>query len=320
MVNQDIESPASEAAAKAEDEEKMEAKPPPGDPMATPDDIERGTDKLQADTERGTSDTVDAADDDVGDAGDTPEEASSEPTKKTQMQSLEIEGHSGPPTDESFNSEENDMEHLLSDGKNEVADKDQSTPPQRPLICGLCEKPERCGNMIVIFPARFRKNGWGIAGPHWFGPLCVLLLVSFASHYFIQISTKRVGFISAATCIIFTLACVYNLGNVAYRDPGVVKLQLERPQNTSDEDQRLQYRWCDRCQIFQPPDGAHCSDCNVCIAGFDHHCVWMGTCIGKNNFKQFVAFNITWLLYLIYAITWVSVLGPIIFGRHKHLS
>lgn len=44
----------------------------------------------------------------------------------------------------------------------------------------------------------------------------------------------------------------------------------------------------------------------------------MGTCIGRNNFKQFVLFNITWLLYLMWAITWVSVLGPLIWGHHHH--
>ena len=204
----------------------------------------------------------------------SPEECSV-PENKSQMQSLEIdiqrEGGKEQNGDESFNSEEDDMEHLLGGGDNKTSDdKDQSTP-RRQLICGVCEKPETVGNMKIFLPSRFAKTGWGIAGPHWFGPLCVLLLVSFASHYFIQISARKVGPITALLCILFTIACAYNLGNVAYRDPGVVKLQptSQRPQTTSDEDQRLQYRWCDRCQIFQPPDGAHCSDCNVCVAGFD---------------------------------------------------
>jgi palmitoyltransferase ZDHHC9/14/18 len=52
-----------------------------------------------------------------------------------------------------------------------------------------------------------------------------------------------------------------------------------------------QYRFCDRCKVWQPPDGVHCPECNVCIKGYDHHCVWMGTCIGKRNYRQFVLFN-----------------------------
>lgn len=44
------------------------------------------------------------------------------------------------------------------------------------------------------------------------------------------------------------------------------------------------YRFRDQCQVWQPPDGVHCPECNVCVAGYNHHCVWMGTCIGKKNY------------------------------------
>lgn len=67
---------------------------------------------------------------------------------------------------------------------------------------------------------------------------------------------------------------------------------------------------------YQPPDGQHCPDCNVCIEGYDHHCVWMGTCIGKKNYRQFIRFNLSWLLYLIFAISWVYVLGPAMYNKH----
>jgi len=176
--------------------------------------------------------------------------------------------------DESFESvDDNDMRHLLENTDDSRAPKDSSSNQQRkPLVCGVCSKPERVGNMLVFLPSVFSRSGWGIAGPHWFGPICVLLLLSFASHYFIKISTKHIGPITTAICILWTLATTYHLGNVAYRDPGVVKLQRasQRPENdVSDEDRRLQFRWCDRCQVYQPVDGAHCSDCNVCVAGFD---------------------------------------------------
>ena len=52
--------------------------------------------------------------------------------------------------------------------------------------------------------------------------------------------------------------------------------------------------------------------------GFDHHCCWGNNCVGRKNYKQFVLFNITWLLYLIYAIVWVSVAGPLISSQIHH--
>ena len=71
------------------------------------------------------------------------------------------------------------------------------------------------------------------------------------------------------------------------------------------------------CPLRPSPDGAHCPDCNVCVAGYDHHCVWMGQCIGKRNYKQFIRFNIMWLYYAVFAVLWVLSLGPFFMGDGK---
>lgn len=42
--------------------------------------------------------------------------------------------------------------------------------------------------------------------------------------------------------------------------------------------------------IVRPPRAFHCNTCGVCIEAQDHHCPWMGTCIGKRNLKYFLAF------------------------------
>jgi hypothetical protein len=38
--------------------------------------------------------------------------------------------------------------------------------------------------------------------------------------------------------------------------------------------------------------------------------------IGKKNYKQFVRFNLSWLVHLVYAVLWVSLTGPIVY-RNK---
>ncbi|KAI4314625.1 hypothetical protein L6164_027513 [Bauhinia variegata] len=44
---------------------------------------------------------------------------------------------------------------------------------------------------------------------------------------------------------------------------------------------------CPYCNVEQPPRAKHCHDCDKCVLQFDHHCVWLGNCIGQNNHCRF---------------------------------
>lgn len=44
---------------------------------------------------------------------------------------------------------------------------------------------------------------------------------------------------------------------------------------------------CTYCNVEQPPRAKHCHDCDKCVLQFDHHCVWLGTCIGQGNHCRF---------------------------------
>ncbi|XP_027914237.1 protein S-acyltransferase 10 isoform X1 [Vigna unguiculata] len=44
---------------------------------------------------------------------------------------------------------------------------------------------------------------------------------------------------------------------------------------------------CTYCNAEQPPRAKHCHDCDKCVLQFDHHCVWLGNCIGQGNHCKF---------------------------------
>ena len=52
----------------------------------------------------------------------------------------------------------------------------------------------------------------------------------------------------------------------------------------------FQERYCKTCNVIRPPRTSHCSFCDHCVMNFDHHCFFVGNCIGERNQKNFYLF------------------------------
>ncbi|MES1907138.1 MAG: hypothetical protein MHM6MM_000317 [Cercozoa sp. M6MM] len=68
----------------------------------------------------------------------------------------------------------------------------------------------------------------------------------------------------------------------------------EEEEDNQKEEPELQIDWidikqCDKCDSARPPRARHCSACKRCVARMDHHCIWLGTCVGCDNYKFFIA-------------------------------
>lgn len=100
------------------------------------------------------------------------------------------------------------------------------------------------------------------------------------------------------------IADMYSFYVLVTCNPGIIPRSLKRPseqvdyyirlrdqENLSDEySQDIKLKICDTCLIVRPPRSFHCAKCDVCIEVHDHHCPWVGGCIGMRNHKKFVTF------------------------------
>lgn len=132
-------------------------------------------------------------------------------------------------------------------------------------------------------------------GPQWY-----LFLFLNISVIFLSIITYRNIFIYFNFWVkfiffLFIFLIFFILSKVGLVNPGIV---LNKTKTKTD------YGYCPKCKIYFNPYNKveHCEMCDSCIEGMDHHCIWMGTCIAKNNKKYFYGLIVAIFVFYIYVI------------------
>ena len=82
--------------------------------------------------------------------------------------------------------------------------------------------------------------------------------------------------------LLIALMCTV-LGNPGFPDTTITENDIKRVKKNPSY-------WCPDCKIIRKKEMCHCEDCDACITDYDHHCPWMGKCIGGGNLIAFYCF------------------------------
>ncbi|KAJ0527908.1 putative protein S-acyltransferase [Helianthus annuus] len=200
-------------------------------------------------------------------------------------------------------------------------------------------------DVIRTYQAWEGSNVFFLGGRFIFGPdiqsifLSIFLIVVpvvifcvFVGRKLLDDFNHHLGILVMVIAIVLSVYVLTMLLVTSGRDPGIVPRNKRPPEPEVVLDQSLdvgpgqtpqlrpprfkevtvngltvKVKYCDTCMLYRPPRCSHCSICDNCVDRFDHHCPWVGQCIGLRNYRFYFMFvsSATLLCIYIFAFCWV---------------
>ena len=140
---------------------------------------------------------------------------------------------------------------------------------------------QRYGNSYII-SLPHRKTRF-IIGPHWLGIIVTICVIWGGTWLNLRTINRHVEY-SEQTVLSFQIfisfffvATHILLLLTATTDPGIIFNSADTQPSRDDGFHLSEGQYCETCSVYQPDEKCvhHCSDCDYCIEGMDHHCPWM---------------------------------------------
>ena len=145
------------------------------------------------------------------------------------------------------------------------------------------------------------------------GCLVTVPVLLFIISDFKFLNTEITSFIPILIFILYIILIIF-LIIATFVDPGIIRkynvkkvfFPKRRESKIFDLGYIRTYKHCYTCGIIRPNRSTHCNDCNNCVEHLDHHCPWIGNCVGKRNYKYFFYFlvllNLLCILIIVFSI------------------
>ena len=148
-------------------------------------------------------------------------------------------------------------------------------------------------------------------GPQYYYPILLLAFNNAIFFIFIKYIYYRINYLLKIISISLIIIVDFTQLYTVIINPGIPKNNwflsdkiinlIMIDENVYKEFNSDKYRICRKCNFLIDKNLkiVHCDICDLCCQYYDHHCPWIGKCIGKNNYLSFKFFIISNILYIL---------------------
>ncbi|SCM26299.1 palmitoyltransferase, putative [Plasmodium berghei] len=182
---------------------------------------------------------------------------------------------------------------------------------------------DKINNVQIYGENNIHCNGLFISGPSFLAVTSSFLMMVIPVAIFHAFTSpwlfKKDIYLVTVFNLLFFVLTIYTFFKTSFMDPGIIPRQnsvlslydaiIDQRRGAQPPKQKevlingvfYKLKYCYTCNIYRGIRTVHCSICDNCVEKFDHHCPWVGNCIGARNYKYFIYFIFN--LYILICIT-----------------